>query len=82
MILILISLAVLMTVIWISRELVKEREAASPYVGLDKHGRPWRDGFGGCYAISGDGGHSCGHGAGHGGHGGDCGGGDGGGGSH
>ncbi len=78
MILILISLAVLMTVIWISRE----REAASPYVGLDKHGRPWRDSFGGCYAISGDGGHSCDHGAAHDGHGGACGGGDGGGGGH
>ncbi len=82
MILILIGLAVLMRLLWINRELVKEQEAASPYVGLDKHGRPWRDGSGGCYAIPGDGGHSCGHGAGHGGHGGDCGGGDGGGGGH
>ena len=76
MILPLIGFVVLMIVVWINRELVKEREAASPYIGLNKHGRPWRNGAGGYYASFGDSGHSCSHG---GGHGGDCGGGGGGG---
>lgn len=82
MIQILIVFVVLITFFWFGRLSARRREAASPYIGCDKHGKPWPNGSGGMYVISGDGGHSCGHGAGHGGHGGDCGGGDGGSGGH
>ena len=56
---------VLMVLFFIHRQ--KQREAASPYFGCDKGGRPWQSGTGSYHSTADGGGQSCGHGGGDGG---------------
>ena len=65
----LLSVGVMMACAWLAGRKIRQQAAASLYIRLDKHSRPWRSYYGG----SGEGGSS----GGHGGHGGDCGGGGG-----
>lgn len=58
----LIAMSAFILVGWFANHRQKQREAASPYFGSDKGGKPWQSGTG-CYSSDG-GGYSCGDGGG------------------
>ncbi len=62
----LVVLGVLIVVLWLAERRVRQQAAASPYIGCDKHGRPWGNGSS-AYPVYDSSGYGCNH---HGGH--DC----------